>query len=226
MRKLLAVLTFALAIPALPGTVGAHVEVSPVKAPAARPVDFKFTVGHGCDGAATRKLIVRIPEGVSGARAEPVPGWKVGSTGDRLTWSGGSLGDHDRGDFPFRATLSGGQGDLLAFKVIQRCEQGEETAWIQTAGPDSAAGEGGQGALEHPAPVVRLTSSGELESQAEIEADSTRSISGNPAAGAGDRTEDPQKDRSDGPLLPVIGLILTLAAAATYILVHRSGRSD
>ncbi len=67
-----------------------------------------FRVPHGCEGAATIRLIVRLPEGITGARPMPKPGWSLtltprdpnappptghGATPEIgvITWEGGPL---------------------------------------------------------------------------------------------------------------------------------------
>src|SRR5690606_8234930 len=84
MKLKLSVILAALIALALPGVAAAHVEVSPVKVPAAKPVKLTFAVGHGCDGAATNRLIARMPDSVTAARPLPVEGWKARSTGGQL----------------------------------------------------------------------------------------------------------------------------------------------
>ncbi len=221
MRKfliaLIAPITFLVAF-ALPGFAQAHVEIGPVKAPAAKPVKFTFTVGHGCDGAATNRLVAQIPEGVTAARPLRVDGWKTRSTGDKLVWSGGPLGDHDHGEFPFKATLAGERGDKIVFKVIQGCEGGAETAWIQVGGK---AGQSDDGEHDAPAPVVTLTTSGDVLDAAD---DSAAAVPDE--AAPADDAETTSKSDDDGGISPmrIVGLVLIVAAATAYIVMRRNRR--
>lgn len=227
MRRLLLSLTLLLALPALlPGGAGAHVEIAPTKAPAAKPVELAFVVGHGCDGAATNRLIAQMPEGVVAARPLSTEGWKARSAGGRLVWSGGPLGDHDHGEFPFKATLAGKKGDRLAFKVIQRCEGGAETAWIQVGG------DGGHGhdELEAPAPILRLTSTGDplaaADDSGHAGAEGATGEEG-PAATAETDAASAEQDEDDGgggSPLRVFGLVLIVAALTAFLVLQRNRR--
>lgn len=147
---LLAFLAAFLAAPVFPGAAGAHVEMTPSEAKAGKPVDLSFEIPHGCDGAATTSLLVQIPSAASDATATAIKGWKAETSPKTLTWTGGPLPDQETKDFPFRATIYGKKGDTVLFKVIQKCEGGASTAWIQ-------AEHGGE-EPEHPAPAVTLTS--------------------------------------------------------------------
>ena len=86
-----------------------------------RPYKATFRVPHGCDGSATVKVTVQIPEGVIGVKPMPKPGWQIEivkgpyakaypyfhgeiSEGARtVSWSGGKLLDEHYDEF----TLSG-----------------------------------------------------------------------------------------------------------------------
>lgn len=211
MKTRLIPLVAALALLALPAATQAHVEISPKRAPAAKPVTFTFEVGHGCDGAATSRLVALMPSGaVTASRPLPVDGWKASAKGDRIVWTGGPLGDHDHGEFPFKATLAGEKGDELAFKVIQQCVGGAETGWIQTG---DAAGE-----LENPAPVVRLTSSGDVLGAAD---DSGQVGS---ASAKSENSGAAEKDDGGSSPLRVIGLVLIVAAVTAFVVRLRARR--
>lgn len=209
---------FALTFLVLPATAAAHVEIEPVKAPAAKPVTLRLVVGHGCDGAATNRLIALMPQGaVTASRPLPIKGWKARTSGNRIIWSGGPLADHDEGEFPFKATLAGEKGETLPFKVIQRCVGGAETAWIQAGG--------GGDELEHPAPMVRLTTSGDVLDAAD---DSEQA---EPAPAESETTasaENTEKDESGSSPLRILGLILIVAALTAFVVRlrgRRQGRS-
>lgn len=230
MRKILISLLVLLAAPALPAAAGAHVEVKPVKAPAAKPVRFAFVVGHGCDGAATNRLTVRIPNGVTAIRPLPVPGWKARTSGRQVVWSGGPLDDHDQGRFPFVATLSGEKGDELALKVIQGCEGGAETAWIQVGGDAGGDDHDGHGS---PAPVVTLTSTGDPLAAADDSGDPDAAADGPSEADVGgeatgmdqaetDPAADEDSDEGGGSPLRIVGLVLIVAAVTAWIVMRRN----
>src|SRR5690606_31052936 len=66
---------------ALAGTASsgalAHVTLETAEAPAGSTYKAVLRVGHGCDGAATTAIRVRIPEGVIAAKPMPKPGWEL-----------------------------------------------------------------------------------------------------------------------------------------------------
>src|SRR5688572_26244180 len=130
MKRALIFLIALLAIPALPGMAGAHVEVTPSTAPADKQVDLALSVGHGCDGAATNSLEVLMPDAATSYAPGKVAGWKGSSPDGRLRWTGGPLADHEVLGFPFTAKLYGTKGSAVSFKIIQGCEGGAEIAWI------------------------------------------------------------------------------------------------
>ncbi|GLS46665.1 copper chaperone PCu(A)C [Methylobacterium brachythecii] len=96
---------------------------------------------HGCDGAATTRVTVTIPEGVIGAKPMPKPGWQLATTKGSyakayqsfhgkvsegvtaITWSGGSLGDDEVDEFTFFARISDdfAPGSTVYFPVEQEC---------------------------------------------------------------------------------------------------------
>ena len=151
-----------------PSTAAAHVTVSPEESPAEGYETLTFTVPHGCDGAATDSVKVKLPDQVVSATPGVVPGWKIKTLEGKLanpvvedgekmtsgvrevTWTGGPLPDGQLQQFLLSVAFHGEEGDTAEFKVIQGCEGGAETAWIQST---PASGE----EPEHPAPTVMLT---------------------------------------------------------------------
>ncbi len=210
-------LAFALAVPAV---ASGHVEISPAKAPAGKPVDLEMHVGHGCDGAPTTRLVVQIPAGVSNAEAKPTKGWKASSTPSTLTWTGGPLPDHAEQAFPLTATLSGKKGQELLFKTIQKCEGGAETAWIEPAGGASES--------EHPSPVVTLASTATVpatDSQSEDDqvAQGDAAATGEPTATAANPEDDSEDDGGSGKSLLLI-IVVGLAIGTVAGIIVRARR--
>lgn len=127
-------------------------------------------IGHGCDGSATTRVSVEIPEGVIGVKPMPKPGWTIKTEraayarsyrhyhGDlsegvrRITWEGGPLADDHYDEFVFASFIAREiPGDrTIYFPVTQTCEKGE-LAWTQipAAGQDPHA-------LEAPAASLKL----------------------------------------------------------------------
>jgi len=165
-KKIVATLVALFAL-ALPTMASAHVTVSPEEAPSEGYAMLTLTVPHGCDGAATNSVQVKMPDSVVSATPGVVPGWTIKTTegklprpaeedGEKLTtgvrevtWTGGPLPDGQLQQFPLSVAFSGEEGEAAEFKVIQGCVGGAETAWIQST---PASGE----EPEHPAPTVML----------------------------------------------------------------------
>jgi len=126
-------------------------------------------VPHGCQGQATRKIRVRIPEGIVAVRPMPKAGWTLetakgayvrayqvhGQTVSEgvtdIIWSG-SLDDGHYDEFVFQATFTDAYqpGAVVHFPVVQECEKlTEEWTEVPAAGQDAHS-------LKSPAPGVRI----------------------------------------------------------------------
>ena len=139
-----AVATIGLAI--APAVASGHTEASAIAVPAGEEAAVAFAPEHGCGESPT--IGIRIQAPVPDARAEAVEGWTATATPDGagntvLEWTGGLLPADQEGSFPVELLVPDAVGTLLAFPAIQRCENGEELAWIGTAPGD-----------EYPAPQV------------------------------------------------------------------------
>lgn len=153
----------AIALGAVPAS--AHVEVTPSTTVAGEYALLTFSVPHGCDGSATTKVAIDIPEGIDVVtptvndgwtiekQTEPVPG--EGTENDRtsrVTYTAKTpLPDGYRDAFELSVPLPTEAGRTLRFPTMQTCEKGE-TNWNQVAkeGEDEED-------LEAPAPSITLT---------------------------------------------------------------------
>jgi periplasmic copper chaperone A len=167
-------LTLALAIAALaaPAAAQAHVTVQPDTAPAGGFARLDVRVPNERDDAGTTKVDVKLPPGFLSVSYEPVPGWDVKMTKEklakpikvegfdvteqvsRITWTGdGKQGVIAPGQFQdFGLSLGipkGKPGSKLTFKALQSYQGGEIVRWI---GPEDS---------DEPAPTVTLTAAGE-----------------------------------------------------------------
>ena len=155
----------AAAAPAL-----AHPTLENQTATVGRPYKATFRVPHGCEGSATVKVTVQIPEGVIGVKPMPKPGWQlkvvkgpyakaypyfhgeIREGARTVAWSGGKLPDEFYDEFTFAAVMA---ADLpadtrLYFPLMQDCEKGSARwADVAKAGEDAHA-------LKYPAPGVML----------------------------------------------------------------------
>lgn len=126
-------------------------------------------IGHGCEGTATLKVRVQIPEGVISVKPMPKAGWTLETTTGayakpykyyrrelsegvkEIVWTGKLLDAHyDEFVFASYLTDSLTPGATVYFPVTQECETGAHR-WVEipAAGQDAHA-------LKSPAPGVRL----------------------------------------------------------------------
>ncbi|ANL38296.1 GLE1 domain-containing protein (plasmid) [Rhizobium phaseoli] len=149
----------------------AHVTLQVKEAPVGGNYKAILQVPHGCDGKATTKIRVQIPDGVIGVKPQPKPGWQLEkvkgaykktydyygtptSEGVKeVIWSGGSLADDEYDEFALRAFLTTDlkPGETLYFPVVQECGDGAAERWIEIP----AAGQS-EDDLELPAPGMKL----------------------------------------------------------------------
>jgi uncharacterized protein YcnI len=214
----------------MPGVAAAHVTVSPEEAPAEGYAMLSFTVPHGCEEAATTSVSVKMPPQVVSATPGVVPGWKIKTTEGKLpkpvdqegetvsegvrevTWTGGPLSPDQLQQFPLSVALAGQAGDAAEFKIIQGCEGGAETAWIQST---PASGE----EPEHPAPTVTLGAAeeghhGEAEAE-EGDMASSESASSDSDDGSGDGL---------AIVALIIGALGLIVGGTALVTARRSGR--
>ncbi len=209
---------------ALPSVASAHVTVSPEEAPADGYAMLTFTVPHGCDGAATNRVQVKMPAQVTLATPGVVPGWKIKTVEGKLprpsemdgekvtegvrevTWTGGPLPDGQLQQFPLSVAFAGKEGESAEFKVLQGCVNGSETAWIQST---PASGE----EPEHPAPTVALGAAGE-DGHGSTESESTA---------ASVATESDDDDSGNGLAIAalIVGALGLIAGSAALISSRR-----
>lgn len=155
------------------GPAFAHASLTPSEAANGSTAKVAITVPHGCDGAPTDTVIVRLPEGFVSAKPQVKAGWTLDITeGDyqgtyevhgspvtsgalEVKWSGGSLPDNAFDEFVIRGSLEGFAAETaLPFVVTQLCGTAS-VSWDQVAAPGEDAH-----ALEHPAPTLRVTLAG------------------------------------------------------------------
>ena len=160
----------ALAVLVVHGAASAHVTASPNEAAAGSYFTTSFTVPHGCDGAATIAVRIKIPAGVSDVKPQMKPGWQatismrkleapvkdehgnvVTEAVDEVDWRGGPLPNALYDSFGLLMKLPAAKGTTLYFPTVQECVTGVHR-WIEIP----AAGQQWHD-LQEPAPFVRLT---------------------------------------------------------------------
>jgi uncharacterized protein YcnI len=160
----LIVASFAYVAPA-----SAHVMLTTNMASWGAYYEAVLRVPHGCDGAATTGLKVKIPEGVIAVKPKIMPGWTI-STGSNayahtytlhgkkvsegvtsITWSGGTVPDDRFEEFAFLVKLPDDKEIMrIYFPVTQICGD-TKVEWNEIA----KMGEN-MHALKHPAPYLDL----------------------------------------------------------------------
>jgi uncharacterized protein YcnI len=149
----------------------AHVTLEQREAPVGASYKVVLRVPHGCDGSATVKLRVTIPEGVISVKPMVKAGWtlevkrgaydksysfmhgaKFTEGVKEITWSGGNLPDAYYDEFVITTFIAGEltPGATLYFPVVQECEKGVHN-WVEVPSADKPAGK-----LGDPAPGLKL----------------------------------------------------------------------
>ena len=128
------------------GSAFAHAGISPATAANNATVKAVVTIPHGCDGAATDKVSIKLPEGFVNAKPMAKAGWQIAITkGDysraydnhgtpvtsgalEITWSGGSLPDDQFDEFTVQGQFQGFDAESPAlFITTQKCGATEVT---------------------------------------------------------------------------------------------------
>jgi uncharacterized protein YcnI len=125
-------------------TASAHVTLETREAAVGAPYKAVLRVPHGCEGAATIALRVRVPDGMIAVKPMPKPGWKIDTVSGKypqayshfrnakltegvteISFTGGNLPDAFYDEFVFTGFLAGDleAGKLLYFPVVQECER-------------------------------------------------------------------------------------------------------
>jgi periplasmic copper chaperone A len=149
----------------------AHVTLETREAPVGAPYKAVLRVPHGCDGAATIALRVRVPEGMIAVKPIPKPGWKIETVSGKypktysyfhgaklsegvveVSFSGGSLPEAYYDEFVFTGFIAGDlePGTVLYFPVVQECEKGVHR-WIEIPAAGKSSGD-----YPEPAPALKL----------------------------------------------------------------------
>lgn len=153
----------------LSSLAAAHAGLQTTEAPAGSQYRAVISIPHGCAGAATNEVRVRVPEGVIAVNPMPKPGWTLDTVTEPLDepymdhgrevtervtevrWTDGELADAHYDEFTFMARLPNDADRYLHFPVVQAC--GDDTLrWIDV--PTS-----GQGVADtdYPAPALYLS---------------------------------------------------------------------
>jgi periplasmic copper chaperone A len=160
---------FVLIVLMQPLAVFAHAVFHPKEAESGSYHRAAIKIGHGCQGAATVKVIIDIPESVHLVKPMPKSGWQIEIVKEtlaepydshgklikedvrQLIWHSGHLPDDYYDEFVFHMKLPTAVGKLY-FPVRQICTEGENF-WHEI--PEGDFGHHGHH-YSYPAPVLEL----------------------------------------------------------------------
>ncbi|XAZ20001.1 DUF1775 domain-containing protein (plasmid) [Sinorhizobium sp. B11] len=132
------------------GSAQAHITLEQTEAVSGKAYKAVLRVGHGCEGKATVRIRVKIPEGLLSAKPMPKAGWtvaKIRGTYEKsydlygkpvkeglteIVWQGGQLADDEYDEFAFRATVAKElpAATRIYVPVVQECTEGAVERWI------------------------------------------------------------------------------------------------
>ncbi len=134
------------------GLAQAHVSLEAPEAPAGSAYKAVLKIPHGCEGAATTQVNVKLPEGFVAAQPQLKAGWDIETVKSdyhhsykvygkdvkngvtEIIWKGGKL----PGDFYDEFVVVGRLADFdknttLSFPTVQTCENGKTENWTDIA---------------------------------------------------------------------------------------------
>jgi len=147
-------------------SVAAHVTLETKQAQSDSTYKAVMRIAHGCDGEATLKVQIKIPEGVIKVKPMPKANWTLQTLNAKyentysyhgkevtdgvkeIIWSGTLENDH-YDEFIFRARITDAfnAGDIVYFPAIQTCASGKNE-WIEIPVDEQK--------LKRPAPALEV----------------------------------------------------------------------
>lgn len=142
---------------AVAAPAAAHVTLDPREAPADSFVRLAIRVPNERPDAATVKVTVRLPQGLTSVAFQPKPGWTRSVVMQKLSkptqvfgetitervasisWSGGTIGPGEFDEFWVSAHVPNTPGRELRFPALQTYTRGEVVRWIGGPGADEPA---------------------------------------------------------------------------------------
>ncbi|UWF66633.1 MULTISPECIES: DUF1775 domain-containing protein [unclassified Brucella] len=173
-----AISVFALCASA--GIASAHCSLDQKEAKAGTFYKAALRIPHGCEGKATTKVTVDLPEGFIMAQPQAKAGWKIETTkGDyahgyklhgkevtsgvkQISWSDGNLPSDFYDEFVVVGQLAPFDKDTtLSFPVTQFCGDAASVAWTEIAKDGQNPHD-----LKHPAPQLRVLAAASTDEHA------------------------------------------------------------
>jgi uncharacterized protein YcnI len=163
------VFTVVAALCALATPAGAHAVLETGSAAVGASYKAVMKIGHGCNGSATLKIRIQIPEGYIGVKPMPKPGWTLETVRGpyskeyqsyhqtlkegvkEIVWTG-RLPDEFYDEFAVVGLLSDElqASSTLYFPTVQECEKGTHR-WIEIPEPGKTSRD-----YKEPAPGLKL----------------------------------------------------------------------
>jgi uncharacterized protein YcnI len=202
----------------LPAGAAAHVEFTTERAPAGSDARLTLEVPNERPAAATSRIDIRMPAGVTSVKARALHRWRLqvtksGNDVRRVTLTAAPSGDEltgaEKGRFGLLVGLPGRPGTTIVFPVLQTYDDGEVVRWI---GPEGTS---------EPAAQLRLTAA------KKVPPPDQPSQPAQPATTPADTTPDKEGDGDGGGGVPIvvgIGAMLLAAVAGTALARRRNRR--
>jgi uncharacterized protein YcnI len=200
----------------LPAGAAAHVEFTTERAATGSEARLTLEVPNERPAAATSRIDLRMPAGVTSVKGRALHGWRlqVTKSGDvvrRVTLTAAPSGDEltgtEKGRFGLLVGLPGRPGTTIVFPVLQTYDNGEVVRWI---GPEGTS---------EPAPRLRLTAAKSVPPPEQPS---------QPVTTPADTTPDKEGDGDGGgggvPIVVGIGAMLLAALAGTTLARRRNRR--
>lgn len=227
------------ALLSIAGPASAHATITPTTTAAGAYTVLTVSIGHGCEGSATTKVAIQVPEEILSVTPTRHPLWSMTERQEKLaepvTDAHGNkvterdavvvytaktpLPDGHRDAFELSLKLPEEEGQTLAFPVVQSCVKGENP-WTQVAAEGQNPDE-----LEFPAPTLTITAAeeeaghGDAASTTSSDQDAATTTSADKDAAASAASED-----EDSNMLGALGLgagVLGLLAGGTALVLVR-----
>ena len=149
-----------------------HATLETKEAPMEANYKAVMRIAHGCEGEATLKVRITIPEGVINVKPMPKAGWTLETVtgpyaktyqyhGPRsegvkeITWTGKLLDTH-YDEFVFRGRITDvfEEGQMIYFPTVQECANGSHN-WVGIPAEGQSRRD-----LDEPAPGLKVTAGG------------------------------------------------------------------
>lgn len=134
------------------GLAQAHIALDTPQAASNSAYKAVLKIPHGCEGAATTQISVKIPEGFIAAQPQMKAGWEIATVKTdyqhsykvhgkdvksgvtEIIWKNGNLPSDFYDEFAIIGTLASFDKDTtLSFPTIQTCENGKSESWADIA---------------------------------------------------------------------------------------------